>query len=407
MLLSQSPYHLTYCTNIHPGETWDEVFASLKKYLPEVKAKATQPGQRMGVGLRLSHKASEEILEKDHLATFQRWLESQGMYVFTMNGFPYGGFHHQRVKDTVHQPDWTTLERVNYTKRLFSILAALLPEGQTGGISTSPLSYKLWLTKAADRKQGFELATRNLLQVVEHLYQLEQETGKFMHLDIEPEPDGLLENTQEVLDYYQTYLYPFAKQVLPERIGVDSGQVEALIKKYVQICYDVCHFAVEYEEPGQVFQAFENAGIQIGKIQISAALKADIPEEPISRSKIHKEFLPFVESTYLHQVIARNQDGSLTNFSDLPEALESLESSPAVEWRTHFHVPLFVEAYQWLKSTQADIVKVVNLLKEKAYTEHLEVETYTWEVLPEDIRLPLGESIARELNWVKERIEQE
>ena len=135
--------HLTYCTNIHPGETWTDHFAHLKEHVPGIK-QAISPNQPFGIGLRLSNTASLELRNKENLRGFQQWLNEEDCYVFTMNGFPYGGFHKTIVKDKVHEPDWTTAERVQYTNRLAQILAALLPDGMEGGISTSPLSYRYW-----------------------------------------------------------------------------------------------------------------------------------------------------------------------------------------------------------------------------------------------------------------------
>ena len=136
-------FHLTYCTNIHPGESWSDVKKSLNQYLLEVKANVS-PDHPFGVGLRLSNQAALELLESDQLDQFKNWLQKNGLYVFTLNGFPYGSFHGSVVKDNVHKPDWTTDERVEYTKQLFQILSSLVPDYTDGGISTSPLSYKHW-----------------------------------------------------------------------------------------------------------------------------------------------------------------------------------------------------------------------------------------------------------------------
>ena len=131
--------HLTYCTNIHAGENWKDHFEALKKNFPAIKEKISTHNS-MGIGLRLSNEASTDLSHKENLNEFKKWLLEQDAYVFTMNGFPYGGFNHTRVKENVHTQDWTTKERVEYTLRLFDILKELLPEGMDGGISTSPMS---------------------------------------------------------------------------------------------------------------------------------------------------------------------------------------------------------------------------------------------------------------------------
>ncbi|MEJ8800500.1 metabolite traffic protein EboE [Pontibacter sp. H249] len=398
-------YHLTYCTNIHPGETWEEVFLSLKQYLPPLK-KELSPDKPFGIGLRLSNQASEEILLNNKLQEFKEWLQQEDLYVFTMNGFPYGGFHHQEVKDKVHQPDWTTPERVSYTIRLATILAELLPNGMEGGISTSPLSYKPWLLEADKSKMDsvYTTCTNNLLQVVEALLELKQKKNKTIHLDLEPEPDGLLENSKEVINYYQEWLLPLGAKKLLQSKQLHTQEAVEAIYTHLQLCYDVCHFALAYERPAEAFAKLKHANIRIGKIQLSAALKTNLPTDVEVRSEIAETLATLAESTYLHQVVERSSDGEITQYPDLTFALQHIRKPNAVEWRTHFHVPLFTEEYNGLQSTQQDVAAVLQLLQEQPVTQHLEVETYTWEVLPEEIKTDLSESIYREMEWVLQSI---
>ncbi|QMU31280.1 metabolite traffic protein EboE [Adhaeribacter radiodurans] len=393
-------YHLTYCTNIHPGETWAEVFESLKTYVLPIKAHLS-PDKPFGIGLRLSDRASKDIITQNYLAEFKFWLQQNGLYIFTMNGFPFGGFHGQVVKDAVHHPDWTTEARLEYTQRLSRILAELLPEGMDGGISTSPLSYKPWLgNDPAHTEEILEQATTHMARLVESLYQLQQETGKTIHIDIEPEPDGLLENAAEFLNYYKSWLLPVTIDYLGTQLGLSADQAEKITKTHIQLCYDVCHFALAYEEPQTVLQQLAEAGIQVGKIQISAALKAQFSGDSEEREEIKQAFQPFVESTYLHQVLVKNADGSIVQYPDLPPALEHIQDAEATEWRTHFHVPIFVDRFNRLQSTQDEIIKTLQLLPDNPVTKHLEVETYTWGVLPGELKQDLGASIERELSWV-------
>ncbi len=397
-------FHLSYCSNIHPGETWEATFENLKKYIPEVKERLDCK-KPFGIGLRLSHEASLILQEADKLQEFQSWLNTENAYVFTLNGFPYGDFHRTTVKDQVHFPDWTTTDRRDYTIRSFQILAKLLPEGQDGGISTSPVSYRHWFKSESELNSAMEIATTHLLEVVAELVDIKKQTGKSLHLDIEPEPDGILENSDEMIWLFSEWLLPVGKPWLAAKLNVSEEQAEEYLKEHIQVCYDVCHFAIVYEKPADTFAKFEKAGIKIGKIQISAALKVVIPAVPEARDLVKINLLPFEESTYLHQVVARRKDGSLHSYSDLPEALKVLKTTDEEEWRIHFHVPVFLESYGSLASTQDQISFVLNkILKNPSLTNHLEVETYTWEVLPEDTRLSLGESISRELAWVIEKL---
>lgn len=373
---------------------------TLETYIPPVK-QALSPDTPFGIGLRLSRQAADQLMNAHCLATFKNWLAAQDCYVFTMNGFPYGGFHRQRVKDDVHQPDWTTSERYEYTRTLFYILAELLPEGMEGGISTSPLSYKHWHKSEAELEAVMEKSLHHLVQIAIQLHEICQTSGQLLHLDIEPEPDGLLEDTETTLRFYREWLIPKGVNLLTDQKRMDAAEAEACLREHIRICYDVCHFAVMNELPETVLQQFEKEDIRIGKVQISAALKAVLPGG--DRKSKEAAFRQFAESTYLHQVVAIDQQGHRKQYPDLPEALEEINQPEVKEWRTHFHVPVFLENYGELQSTQDDVIRTLNYLKTHHPTNHLEVETYTWEVLPEDIRLELAESIVRELQWVREK----
>ncbi|MBN7817043.1 metabolite traffic protein EboE [Algoriphagus pacificus] len=397
--------HLSYCTNIHPGESWKETFENLKKYIPQIKSDLA-PDQAFGIGLRLSNEASLVLAQPEELTAFKSWLKEQNAYVFTMNGFPYGGFHGQVVKDDVHTPDWTTKERRDYTIRLFEILAELLPDQIEGGISTSPLSYRFWFSAQNELDRAITKSTTHLVQVVAKLIEIKQKTGKTLHLDIEPEPDGILENTAEMLAFFKDWLLPMGTRDLMDTLQMSKEDAEKAIKEHIRLCYDVCHFALVYEKPKDVFQAMDAAGIKIGKIQISAALKLKLPKGLEERNAIKDTLLPFAESTYLHQVIGRNSEGQLESFRDLDQALKQLESTELEEWRIHFHVPVFLSDYGKVASTQSDILEVLTYLKTNQVTDHLEVETYTWDVLPEGMTMDIQSSIIRELSWVTENMKQ-
>ncbi|MBH8565249.1 metabolite traffic protein EboE [Nostoc sp. CENA67] len=399
-ITTDSNIHLTYCTNIHPGETWPEVFANLKKYIPNLKSRLS-PKAPFGIGLRLADVAAKELLESNNLAQFQEWLTEQDLYVFTLNGFPYGGFHRQVVKDQVYAPDWSKKERLDYTLNLTQILATLLPAGLTGGISTLPLSYKpWWQADQATTETVFNNSCINLALVVAEMIRIRDETGKLLHIDLEPEPDGLIENTSEVIDFYQNWLLPIGGKYLSEKLNIQQTLAETKLLEHVRLCYDTCHFSVEYEEPKSVFARLQSAGIKIGKIQISAAIQVKLPAEVEKRSLIVERLRPFAESTYLHQVIERQSDGTLHHYPDLVTALPYLEQSLAEEWRTHFHVPIFIRDYQILESTQDDIATVLQLLQTNNACQHLEIETYTWDVLPAEMKIDLLTSIQREYEWV-------
>ncbi len=409
--------HLTYCTNIHAGESWPDVWQSLKAYVPELK-KRLSPEASFGIGLRLSDQASHTLIDTHTLATFQNWLKVNDLYVFTMNGFPYGNFHRQRVKDDVHHPDWTTPQRRDYTIRLARIMAQL-PSCPTGfptnncseaGISTSPISYRLWYNSLADIHMAMQKGCLHMAEVVKELIAISLETGKIIHLDIEPEPDGLIDHVADTIAFFNETLIPIVAGYLVDTLSVTHSKAEDLARTHLQLCYDVCHFAVMYENPLEAIKAFQEANIGIGKIQLSAALKATLSTSVAAREPLAQAFQSLIDPTYLHQVVAHTADFSTTkptiNYPDLPQALAHIYEPHIAEWRTHFHVPLFCEDFGLLQATQEDIKKILSLQKAKPVTKHLEVETYTWEVLPESLKIPLLDSIEREIQWVLQTLNE-
>lgn len=391
---------LTYCSNIHPGENWEETFKNLKQYTIQVKdqLKANQ----FGIGLRLSNEASLELIQPETLAQFKSWMEDNGMYVFTINGFPYGQFHFDVVKDKVHAPDWTDPDRLAYTKRLFQILVELLPKNMDGGVSTSPLSYRFWHETEETLTAAKSTSLEHLCELVAELRKLKNTTGKSLHLDMEPEPDGILETSEEFVDFFNEHMIGKGIPLIQQHLNCSATEAESAIREHFQLCYDVCHFAVGYETPEEAINQIEAAGIRVGRIQISAALGS--PQiTAINRHEVSKQLKVFDEPVYLHQTVIRSEHNQLKRFKDLGVALDQL-SEEVQEIRTHFHVPIFTETYDQLVSTQKDIVDTLKVWKARNFTNHLEVETYTWDVLPEDMRTDLVSSISRELNWVRDTL---
>ncbi|NQZ45020.1 MAG: metabolite traffic protein EboE [Flavobacteriaceae bacterium] len=396
MLISDR-FHVSYCTNIHPGENWEVTFAHLKANLPKVKQRIA-PDTDFGLGLRLSNRASEELEQGTRLQEFKQWLLDEGCYVYTMNGFPYGNFHNERVKDSVHQPDWTTKSRVRYTQRLFEQLAHVLPEGLNGSISTSPISYKHWFETPEAKEAAMRSGADNMLEVAVQLYRTEQESGPYLNLAIEPEPDGILENTAEVIAFFKDYLVPQGQERFGKEYGFDPEKAAYLVKRYISVCYDVCHFSLAYEAPERTFKAFKEQGINIGKIQVSSALKIRLDGDV---DGIWKALSAFDEPTYLHQVTEK-RDGEVFTYADLPEVLG--KSDIGKELRAHFHVPIFLEDFGMLGATQDQILETLDCLKDSDICDHLEVETYTWDVLPDSLKFDLVDSIVRELDWLIKKL---
>ena len=299
-------FHLTYCSKIHPGRGWRELFGNLKAYALPLKAKLS-PDRPFGLGLRLSAAEGLELLAGDNLERFQAFLDRHGLYVFTLNGFPYGNLDGPTVKAQIFAPDWREEARLAYTLRLIEILRRLLPPGVEGGISTIPLSYKPWI--AAGDKDAWRRLTGNLARAAARLLQVQEEEGKLIHLDLEPEPDGLLELSQEVVSFYNGWLLQDGASRLAEEAGISPAEARARLLTHIRVCLDTCHLAVEFEEPDAALEAFSREGIQIGKVQITSGLEVLLPPGPEARAILTRQLEPFTRSPYLHQVIARGENG--------------------------------------------------------------------------------------------------
>ncbi|ASJ74739.1 metabolite traffic protein EboE [Granulosicoccus antarcticus] len=421
------PTHLSYCTNIHPGDAWKDVLPQLQRQLPLIRSTLDQK-TAMGIGLRLSRNSLESLQEPDVLADFKSWLKAQNHYVFTINGFPYGAFHGERVKEDVYKPDWTEAARLDYTCRLATLLCKLEPPDNYGSISTLPGTYKDWMMPGTE-----ERISANLIRAVAHCVKLAQNTGVTIALAIEPEPCCMLETVAETVTFFKTYLFSDAAlDSLMALTGLDRSAADAAMHLHIGVCYDVCHSAVEFENPGHAIARLQSAGIDIIKIQLSSALEIPQVNEASLR---HLE--RFDEPVYLHQVIEKRGE-TLTRYNDVRAAVAATRhrldarstldpalqmainssfappsqtrfapiSEPDAQWRVHYHVPVFMEKTEHFSTTQSTLSQVLQLQKLSGFCRHLEVETYTWDVLPENYRQePVSDAIARELSWVRERLQ--
>ncbi len=395
--------HLTYCTKVHPGHGWDQVFPSLQTCVPELKRRVC-PAAPFGLGLRLSAVECEDLLAPGRLQEFKDFLTAQDLYVFTLNGFPYGAFHGSRVKAEVFAPDWRDKARLSYTLRLAEILAELLPPGMAGGISTLPLSYKPWIPLR--NHEAMIHIVRNLVLLVKELIDLKERYGTFIHLDLEPEPDGLVGTTAELVEFYQEWLLPYGGMLLADTAGMSNHTAHQTLLEHIQVCLDTCHMAVAYEEPQNTLDMLAENGIRVGKVQITSGWRAVLGPDKGSREQLSRELTPFSRSPYLHQVVGRRADGSRVHYRDLDEALPYLQNSCEYEWRIHYHLPMFVERFGSLETTRNLTQEVLKLLGSCGFTSQLELETYTWELLPAALKIDLVDSLELEYRWVLDTLAQ-
>jgi hypothetical protein len=353
--------HLAYCTNIHRAESWPETLAALQEFTLAVRDRVC-PGRPFAIGLRLSDLASRELSQPAPLLEFRRWLDRNNCYIFTMNGFPYGQFHGRRVKEQVYRPDWTSDDRVNYTNRLFDLLGQLVPPGIEGSVSTVPGSFKEFITTDDQLRRIRD----NIFRCVRHIASVGAQTGRRLHLGLEPEPLGLLETTVETVAFF-------------DRLRAEHPN-DSRLEEFLGVNYDTCHLAVEFENPAASLARLRRHGVKISKLHLSSALK--LRPAPDSLAAL----TAFADDTWLHQVVSRAADGKLTRHKDLDAALAA-PKSPVEEWRIHFHIPLHSPPSAWFDNTTDHLLGVLDVLQADPHLcSHLEMETYTWEVLPPELK---------------------
>ncbi|WP_217180476.1 metabolite traffic protein EboE [Streptomyces sp. AC495_CC817] len=365
-----STVHLAYCTNVHPAETLDGVLAQLRDHCEPVRRRLGR--DRLGIGLWLARDAATALVtDPAALRGLRAELDRRGLEVVTLNGFPYQGFGAEKVKYRVYRPDWADPERLDHTTSLARVLAQLLPDDVTDGtVSTLPLA---WRTAYDDsRAARSRTALRTLAERLDVVAEL---TGRSIRIGLEPEPGCTVETTADAIG-------PLT-DVDHERIGV---------------CVDTCHLATSFEDPHTALDALTRARVPIVKSQLSAALHAEHPHLP----EVREALAAFDEPRFLHQTRTSTAAG-LRGTDDLGEALTGNTLSDASPWRAHFHVPLHAAPAPPLTSTLPVLKAVLAHLVGRAHplTRHLEVETYTWQALPPELRpstrTQLADGIAAEL----------
>ena len=370
--------HLSYCTNVHPAEDLDGVLSQLDAFAGPVRRAAGL--DELGVGLWLpADLAAQLAASADDRAQLRERLVANGLVLRTINAFPYQAFHAEVVKLDVYRPDWTDPRRAQYTLDCAAVLADLLPVGAAGSISTLPLGWREPWTDEDDR-----LATEALASVSRELRALRAATGRTIRIAVEPEPGCVLDTVADVVEW-------LAPRTQPTAGGIDS--------EFVGICLDTCHLAVSFADPVAAVHRIGEAGLRVVKVQASAALHVARPAEPESRDAV----AAFIEQRYLHQTRALRPDGSVIAADDLPEALASLPTDGP--WRVHFHVPLHLAPRAPLTATTEVLASALEAVRALPHGDeaHLDVETYTWTVLPDPVD-DLVAGIAGELRWASQHL---
>jgi hypothetical protein len=395
--------HLTYSTLVHESDTWDDLWRSVTTFLPRVKARVS-PAAPFGVSIRLSDATARTLVaDPGERARLRDFLAAQDLYVFTANAFPYGPFKDRLVMERVYEPDWSTAERVRYTADVARILADITPAYVDPGIQTAPLAFRPNVSG-----EGYvDALTRGVLLVVSGLVDLERHTGRTVRLALEPEPACYLETTPETVRYFEDRLFSStAARILAGMLRSTPAEAEAAARRHLGVVFDICHQSVQFEDIPAALGSLVAAGIPILKLQEAAALR--IPR--ITDEVVH-ELRRFTDTIYLSQTTERREDGSLAQHLHLADAIEAYEArggrggGAAVEWRTHVHVPVFLDDLGLFGTTRSGIDEALVMHRRTPLSDHLEIETYTWDVLP--ARLKTGDivdDVVRELEFVRGRL---
>jgi hypothetical protein len=318
------------------------------------------------------------------------------MYLYTVNAFPYGPFKNRVVKKDVYEPDWSTDARATYTMQVADILAEVAAPHVQPSIQSPPLGFKPKVT-GPEYVNEF---TRHVLKVIAHMVELEKTTGRTVTLALEPEPACFLETTAEALDYFKNHLYASTAVIsLAAQTGLNKSQAETALRKHLGMVYDICHQAVEYEDIGKSLQALADAGIPVFKLQEAAALRVpNVTKETVEAMR------PFADTVYLTQTVEKS-DGKLTQYLNLEDAFAAFDKNPKLkrEWRTHVHVPVFLDKIgEHFETTRFAIEEALKFHKKHKLSPQLEIETYTWDVLPASMKSgDIVDYVQRELDWVK------
>ncbi|MGW3606033.1 metabolite traffic protein EboE [Micromonospora sp. NPDC005161] len=371
--------HLGYCTNVHPAEDLVGILAQLDTYA--VPVRAALGGDLLGLGLWLAAPVAAELAADPALRRRLRAeLDARGLEVVTLNGFPYAAFQAPVVKHDVYRPDWTTEQRLTYTLDLARVLADLLPDDAArGSISTLPLAWRQpWDDERADA------ARRRLDQLAAGLAGVQRDTGRQVRVGFEPEPGCVVEST-----------------------GQAAALLSGMDTERLGVCLDLAHLACAWEEPAAALDRLRTAGLPVVKVQVSAAVEAADPAGGADALR------RWVEPRFLHQTrgagCAGGADPADPAYAadDLDAALDAALPGP---WRVHYHVPLHAPPEEPLGSTLPVLRAALAALYAgpAAGCDHLDVETYTWGVLPAARRpgtdAELAAGIAAELAFARDEL---
>ena len=375
---------LAYCTNVAPSETTDGLIASLGAIWADVRRRATPDG-RLGLGLWLPAAVAHEVSrDSGRMRAVRDALRDAGLELVTVNAFPATSFHAPVVKDAVYRPAWTEPARFAYTCAVARAVAGIAPPGSDIPVSTLPLGFPKLAMPEQLRAAALLFAT------VLELHRLRELTGTTIRLALEPEPCCAIETVAEAIEFFGVAIRPFTRNLTAA--GLSVSQAEEVVHRHLGVCLDLCHAAVEHEDPVTALARLGAAGVPVFKVQVSAAVEVPDPADPAQRAALAR----FAEPRWLHQVGAPGGRVAL----DLPDAMADAPLRAAKPWRVHFHVPLHLAEVGGLPTTRPEVERFLRHAAALDDPPVLELETYTWSVVP-GADADRAANIAAEIAWAR------
>ena len=382
-----------YSTNVHKTSTLRDIYRFLGQYTIPIKERVfgDSPG---GLELHLSMSTAGALRQRGKREEFKAFLDDAALQLFSVNAYPLKPFHTQRVKEKVYSPSWTEPDRVRWTNTIADILADLLAPDVPGSVSTLGGAFR-------HKEHGpstFKKLARNYLKTVAHLERLEVEMGKRIVLAVEPEPETTFETATDVIRFVEDYLLPaaFADRSFA---GRRRSTVEGVVRRYFTTNFDTCHFSVLYQDLVGSLRQLSRAGIAVGKIHVTNAIRL---RNPFRAASAYQDFRRMHEPRYFHQFCGVDGDGKTIwrdlDLDRLPRKLDAKRHPPVAELRSHYHVPLYLKRFQRLLTTQEDTELALKEIRRARTTRHVVLETYTWPILADENRLLRG--ITREFRWM-------
>lgn len=383
--------NLTYCLNVFQEEKWINIFKNLKNNIIPIKNNITN--NAFGLSLCISYKVSKELKLKKNKYEFTKWMEKNNIYISSINGFAYQNFHSRKIKDKIYYPEWTSNLRTKYTENLIYILSLFMKKKITGSISTCPISYKYWM-KNEHITYIYYKSAKNLSKLIYLLINIKKNIKKHIHIDLEPEPTCLIEHSKDLVKFFNKWLIPTACKYLKKKLNITLKQAKLTITNHIKMCYDICHIAIKFKNHKKEIDILKKNKIKIGKIQISSGLKLQLYKKNNINIILNK-LIFIIQSPFLHQTTEK-QKNKITTYKDFKCIIKHIKKS--CKYKIHCHIPIYLNKYLCCNTTNNEIYDVINIITKENITSHIEIETYTYNIL--NIKKNIKASIINEYKWL-------